>query len=64
MHAGRTLSYSMDFKKGQVAAARLFNIIERKPNIDAQEEKGDKPEEVINLCRLAIVSGTEIHSTT
>ena len=44
MHAGRTLSYSMDFKKGQVAAARLFSIIERKPDIDAQEEKGDKPD--------------------
>jgi hypothetical protein len=46
MHAGRTLSYSMDFKKGQVAAARLFNIIERKPNIDAQEEKGGDNDEV------------------
>ena len=43
MHTGRTLSYGMDFKKGQVAAARLFSIIERKPDIDAQEETGDKP---------------------
>ncbi|XP_076093992.1 ATP-dependent translocase ABCB1-like isoform X1 [Mytilus galloprovincialis] len=42
MYAGRTLSMSMDFKKGQIAAARLFDIIERKPDIDAQEEKGDK----------------------
>ncbi|CAC5380494.1 ABCB1 [Mytilus coruscus] len=44
MYAGRTLSMSMDFKKGQIAAARLFHIIERKPDIDAQEEKGDKPD--------------------
>lgn len=33
----------MDFKKGQLAAGRLFQVIERTPKIDAQEDKGDKP---------------------
>ena len=55
MHAGRTLSYSMDFKKGQVAAARLFNIIERKPDIDAQEEKGDEPVSFLTQLKTLII---------
>jgi hypothetical protein len=55
MHAGRTLSYSMDFKKGQVAAARLFSIIERKPDIDAQEEKGDKPVSLLTQLKTLII---------
>ena len=55
MSAGKTLSYSMDFKKGQVAAARLFNIIERKPNIDAQEEKGDKPVSFLTQLKILII---------
>ena len=55
MQAGKTLSFSMDFKKGQVAAARLFNIIERKPHIDAQEEKGDKPVSFLTQLKTLII---------
>jgi hypothetical protein len=44
----------MDFKKGQVAAARLFSIIERKPDIDAQEEKGDKPVSLLTQLKTFV----------
>ena len=43
MHSGRTMSHSMDFKKGQVAASRLFEIIETQPAIDAEADEGDQP---------------------
>ncbi|CAC5420869.1 Multidrug resistance protein 1A,ATP-binding cassette sub-family B member 5,Phosphatidylcholine translocator ABCB4,Multidrug resistance protein 1 [Mytilus coruscus] len=55
MHVGRTLSMSMDFKKGQLAAARLFQIIERKPKINAQEDKGDKPKKIEGDIELSKV---------
>ncbi|XP_071152978.1 ATP-dependent translocase ABCB1-like isoform X2 [Mytilus edulis] len=55
MHVGRTLSNSMDFKKGQLAAGRLFQVIERTPKIDAQEDKGEKPEKIDGDIELSKV---------
>lgn len=43
MHSGRTMSNSMDFKKGQVAASRLFQVIETQPEINAEADEGEKP---------------------
>ena len=40
MNVGRASSVSPDFGKGRIAAARLFSIIERKPEIDAEKDEG------------------------
>ena len=41
--AGRAASLAPDFKKAKLAAAKIFDVIDRQPEIDNLSEEGKKP---------------------
>ena len=44
MQAGRAASLAPDFKKAKVQAAKIFDVIDREPEIDNLSDAGTKPE--------------------
>eukprot|EP00058_Branchiostoma_floridae_P023304 XP_002608794.1 hypothetical protein BRAFLDRAFT_89659 [Branchiostoma floridae] len=44
---GRASSYAPDYAKAKMAAARIFDLVDRKPLIDSGHEGGDKPSNLV-----------------
>ena len=42
--AGRAMSMAPDFKIAKLQAAKIFDVIDREPEIDNLSEEGIKPE--------------------
>ncbi len=44
MQAGNANSMAPDYKKAMISASRLYQLLDREPEIDGLSEEGEKPQ--------------------